>query len=58
MRPAVGVSRLKGRADLLEEGYIYNDVVSYLQTLPMKLPHPQYVIKIRTEEIHSLAMGK
>jgi hypothetical protein len=50
-------AELKGRAELLEEGNIYNDVVCYLQTLPMKLPDPQYVVKIKVEEIYNLGMG-
>jgi predicted pyridoxine 5'-phosphate oxidase superfamily flavin-nucleotide-binding protein len=50
--------QFKGEAELLEEGNIYNDVVCYLQTLPMKLPDPQYVVKIRVEEIYNLGMGK
>ena len=50
--------QFKGKAELLEEGNIYNDVVRYLQTLPMKLPDPQYVVKIKVEEIFSLGLGK
>jgi predicted pyridoxine 5'-phosphate oxidase superfamily flavin-nucleotide-binding protein len=48
----------KGEAELLEEGNIYNDVVSYLQTLPIKLPDPQYVVKIKVKEIYNLGMDK
>jgi predicted pyridoxine 5'-phosphate oxidase superfamily flavin-nucleotide-binding protein len=50
--------QFKGKAELLEEGNIYNDVVCYLETLPMKLPNPQYVVKIKIEEIYNLGMGK
>jgi predicted pyridoxine 5'-phosphate oxidase superfamily flavin-nucleotide-binding protein len=50
--------QFKGEAELLEEGNIYNDVVCYLQTLPMKLPDPQYVVKIKVQKIFDLAMGK
>lgn len=50
--------QFKGKAELLEEGDIYNDVVCYLQTLPMKLPDPQYVVKIKVEEIFNLGLGK
>ena len=39
-------------------GNIYNDVVCYLQTLPMKLPDPQDVVKIKIEEIFNLNFGK
>jgi len=49
--------QFKGRAELLEEGNIYNDVVCYLQTMPMKLPDPQYVVKIKIEEIFDLHFG-
>ena len=42
----------------LEEGGLYNDVVCYLQTLPLKLPDPQYVVKIRVEEVYGLGLGK
>jgi len=50
--------QFKGKADLLEEGDIYNDVVCYLQTMPLKLPDPQYVVKIKVEEIYNLGLGK
>jgi predicted pyridoxine 5'-phosphate oxidase superfamily flavin-nucleotide-binding protein len=50
--------QFKGKAELLEEGNVYNDVVCYLQTLPMKLPDPQYVVKIKVEEVYDLRMGK
>jgi uncharacterized protein len=50
--------QFKGKAELLEEGNIYDDVVCYLQTLPMKLPDPQYVVKIKVEEIFNLSYGK
>jgi predicted pyridoxine 5'-phosphate oxidase superfamily flavin-nucleotide-binding protein len=50
--------QFKGKAELLEEGNIYNDVVCYLQTLPMKLPDPQYVVKIKVEEIFNLGFGQ
>jgi len=50
--------QFKGKAELLEEGNIYNDVVCYLQMLPMKLPDPQYVVKIKIEEIFDLGLGQ
>jgi len=50
--------QFKGTAELLEEGNIYNDVVCYLQTLPMNFPDPQYVVKIRIEEIFDLSFGQ
>jgi predicted pyridoxine 5'-phosphate oxidase superfamily flavin-nucleotide-binding protein len=50
--------QFKGKAELLEEGNIYNDVVCYLQTFPMKLPDPQYVVKIKVEEIFNLGFGQ
>jgi predicted pyridoxine 5'-phosphate oxidase superfamily flavin-nucleotide-binding protein len=50
--------QFKGKAEILEEGNIFNDVVCYLQTLPMKMPDPQYVVKIKVEEIYDLGMGK
>jgi predicted pyridoxine 5'-phosphate oxidase superfamily flavin-nucleotide-binding protein len=50
--------QFRGKAELLEEGNIYNDVVCYLQTLPMKLPDPQYVVKIKIEEIFDLGFGQ
>lgn len=49
--------QFKGKAELLEEGNIYNDVVCYLQTLPLKLPDPQYIVKIKIEKIFDLAFG-
>jgi predicted pyridoxine 5'-phosphate oxidase superfamily flavin-nucleotide-binding protein len=50
--------QFKGKAELLEEGNTYNDVVCYLQTLPMKLPDPEYVVKIKVEEIFDLGFGQ
>jgi uncharacterized protein len=50
--------QFKGKAELLEEGDIYNDVVCYLQTMPLKLPDPQYVVRIKVEEIYNLSLGK
>ena len=50
--------QFKGKVELLEEGNIYDDVVRYLYTLPMKLPDPQYVVKIKVEEIFNLGLGK
>lgn len=50
--------QFKGKAELLEGGDIYNNVVCYLQTLPMKLPDPQYVVKMKIEEIFNLGLVK
>jgi predicted pyridoxine 5'-phosphate oxidase superfamily flavin-nucleotide-binding protein len=50
--------QFKGTAELLEEGDVYNDVVCYLETLPMNLPEPEYVVKIRIEEIFDLSLGQ
>jgi len=49
--------QFKGKAELLEEGNLYNDVVCYLQTLPLKLPDRQYVVKIKVEEVYHLGLG-
>jgi hypothetical protein len=50
--------QLKGEAEFLEEGNIYNDIVGYLQTLPMKPPDPQYVVNIKVKEIYNLGTDK
>jgi len=50
--------QFKGKAELLEQGNLYDDVVCYLQTLPLTLPDPQYVVKIKVEEIFDLRLGK
>ncbi len=50
--------QIKGKAELLEEGQIYEDVVCYLQTFRMKLPDPQYVVKMKVEEIIEVAFPK
>lgn len=47
--------QFKRKADLLEEANIYNSIIMYLQTLPVDLPDPQYVIKI-VEETFNLAI--
>jgi len=49
--------QFKGKAELLEEGNLYNNVVCYLQTLPLKLPGWQYVVKINVEEVYHLRFG-
>ena len=50
--------QFKGKGEILEEGNLYDDVVCYLQTLPLKLPDPQYVVKIKVEEVYPLGLGK
>ena len=50
--------QFKGKAELLTEGNVYNDVLCYIQTLPMNLPDPQYVVRIKIEEIFDLSLGK
>jgi predicted pyridoxine 5'-phosphate oxidase superfamily flavin-nucleotide-binding protein len=50
--------QFRGKAELLEEGEIYNDAVCYLQTLPLKLPDPEYVVKVKVEEIFDLTLGQ
>jgi hypothetical protein len=47
-----------GKAELLGEGNICNDVACYIQALPRQLPDLQDVMKITTEEISALGMGK
>ena len=50
--------QFKGKGELLEEGHLYDDMVRYLQTLPFKLPDPQYVVKVKVEEVFSLDLGR
>ena len=50
--------QFRGKAELLTEGNVYNDVLCYIQTLPMNLPDPQYVVRIKIEEIFDLSLGK
>jgi hypothetical protein len=46
------------KAAILEEENIYNSVVCYLQTLPMKLLDLQHAVKIKAEEIYNLGMDR
>jgi hypothetical protein len=50
--------QFKGKGELLESGDIYNDAICYLQSFPMKLPEPEYVVKIKIEEIFDLGFGE
>jgi predicted pyridoxine 5'-phosphate oxidase superfamily flavin-nucleotide-binding protein len=50
--------QFKGKAELLEEGDLFSDVVVYLETLPLDLPSPEYVVKIRVEHIFDLRPGE
>jgi predicted pyridoxine 5'-phosphate oxidase superfamily flavin-nucleotide-binding protein len=50
--------QFKGKAELIEEGDLYSDVVVYMESLPLDLPNPEYVVKITVEEIFDLRPGK
>ena len=50
--------QFKGKGELLEEGRLYDDMIQYLGTLPFKLPDPQYIVKVKVEEVFNLALGR
>jgi len=50
--------QFKGKAELVEEGDLYSDVVVYMENLPLDLPNPEYVVKVTVEEIFDLTPGK
>jgi predicted pyridoxine 5'-phosphate oxidase superfamily flavin-nucleotide-binding protein len=49
--------QFRGKAQLIEGGDLYSDVVVYLETLPLDLPNPEYVVKVTVEEIFDLRPG-
>jgi uncharacterized protein len=49
--------QFKGTAELLNQGPIYDNVVKEIEKAPMKLPRPQYAVKIKVEEIFNLSPG-
>ena len=49
--------QLKGRAELLNSGPMYEEVKAGLAAKAPGLPAPKYVVKITVEEIYSLTPG-
>ena len=48
---------LKGRAEMISQGPLYDQMVEVLKQAPMKFPPPKYVVKITVEAIYDQSVG-
>jgi predicted pyridoxine 5'-phosphate oxidase superfamily flavin-nucleotide-binding protein len=48
---------LKGHAELISQGPLYDQMVEALKQAPMKFPPPKYVVKITIEAIFDQSVG-
>ena len=48
---------LKGTAELLTEGPVYDRIIEELKKAPRKMPNPKYAVKITVTEIYDQGMG-
>ena len=49
--------QLKGSAELLASGPLYDQVSEELKQAPMELPSPRYVVKITVESVYDQSVG-
>ena len=49
--------QLKGTAELLTAGSLYNETVEQLKKAPMQLPPPKYVVKIKVHSVYDQSVG-
>jgi predicted pyridoxine 5'-phosphate oxidase superfamily flavin-nucleotide-binding protein len=49
--------QLKGKAQVLTTGKIYEETCKKIASLPMKLPKPESVVVIKVQEIYHLSPG-
>ncbi len=50
--------QIKGTAELIDSGDLYERMVKFIEKLPMDLPKPRYAVKIHIEGIYDLTPGK
>ena len=48
---------LKGTAELLTEGPVYDRIIEELKKAPRKMPDPKYAVKITVTEVYDQGMG-
>jgi len=49
--------QIKGRAQSMKSGKVYEETCARIAALPMKLPKPEAAILIKVQEIYSLSPG-
>jgi predicted pyridoxine 5'-phosphate oxidase superfamily flavin-nucleotide-binding protein len=49
--------QIKGSAELLTTGAVYDKVVEELKQAPMELPEPKYVVKITVNSVYDQSVG-
>ena len=49
--------QIKGTAELLTSGSLYNETVEQLKKAPMQLPPPKYVVKIKVDSVYDQSVG-
>ena len=49
--------QMKGSAELLASGPLYDRAVEELKQAPMKLPPPKYVVKIAVDSVYDQSVG-
>jgi predicted pyridoxine 5'-phosphate oxidase superfamily flavin-nucleotide-binding protein len=49
--------QIKGSAELLTSGAVYDKVVEELKQAPMELPAPKYVVKITVNSVYDQSVG-
>ncbi len=50
--------QIKGTAELIDSGDLYERMVEFIEKLPMNLPKPRYAVKIHIDEIYDLTPGE
>ncbi|MDR3577617.1 MAG: pyridoxamine 5'-phosphate oxidase family protein [Anaerolineaceae bacterium] len=48
---------LKGQAEMISSGPIYDQMVEILKQAPMKFPPPKYAVKITVEAVYDQSVG-
>jgi uncharacterized protein len=49
--------QLKGSAELVDSGPLFNRIVDQLKKAPMQLPQPKYVVKIAVDSVYDQSVG-
>jgi hypothetical protein len=49
--------QLKGAAQLVDSGPVFDQVVEQLKKAPMQLPHPKYVVIITVDSVYDQSVG-
>jgi uncharacterized protein len=49
--------QLKGKAELLTSGPVYDEMAAQLKKAPMQLPPPKYVVRIMVDSVYDQSVG-